>query len=291
VRGPRAFPYLLLAPALLTLTATTLVPVCCTFLFSLQDVDLDLSGAGWGGRFNGGSNYAEALRDPQFIGALRNTLVFVAAAVPLEILLGFAMALLLDWEFRMASLVRSLLLLPVVVSPVVAAVTWRMLLNTDVGLLNYALGFLGVGPRSWLGDPRLAMPALILSDVWQWSPYCMLLLLAGLQSLPAEVHEAARVDGAGFLQMTVRVTLPLLRPVLVVVLIFRGLEAFIIFDKVYILTGGGPGFATETLSLYVYRTGLKYFHLGVASAMAFVMFAVALGASLPLVRAVSRRVS
>lgn len=214
------------------------------------------------------ANYQRFLEDQFFWLALRNTAIFTVLAVGLELLLGLALALLLQGELtRWRTAVRTLFLLPMVLSPVVVGITWRSLLTPEFGWINQILGF-HVG---WLSDPTLALYTLVVVDAWQWTPFTFVILLAGLLGLPPEADEAARVDGANAWQRFRFVTLPTLAPLISVVVILRAIDASKIFDLVYNLTQGGPGTSTETLAFYMYRLAFRSFDQGYAATVSVVL--------------------
>lgn len=220
-------------------------------------------------------NYARALTDHRFWNALVNTLVLLIGGVGLQLLLGLSTALLLNREFRLKGLVTSLVLIPITIAPVVVGFQWRVIFHDAFGPLNYLIGAMGLGEGpAWLGDTRTALLAILIAELWQWTPFVTVVLLAGLQSISPRVYEAANVDGAGPLQVFWRVTLPLLKPMLIIVAVFRIMDVFRIFDLVAILTGGGPGSATETLSLYTFLVGFRHFSMGYASALAVIQLII-----------------
>jgi multiple sugar transport system permease protein len=219
-------------------------------------------------RFVGWDNYAFMLRDARFWGALFNTAYFTFVAVAIELVLGTGFALLLDVRARGRALVRAAILIPWAIPTVVSAKLWAWLLNPDYGLVVRALP----GHIDWLGSPVLAIHAAILIDVWKTTPFVALLVLAGLVTIPRELYDAAQIDGATPAQIFFRVTLPQLRPALSVALIFRMLDAFRVFDAVYVLTGGGPANTTETLSVYAYKMLMHAGDFGYGSALSVVTF-------------------
>jgi multiple sugar transport system permease protein len=225
-------------------------------------------------RFVGLDNFAELAGSADFWNATIHTFVLVFWTVALEALFGLAIALLLDQRLRGSSLASALLLVPIAMAPAVVGFLYANLLNESLGPINYYLTALGLPAPPWLSSPQWALPTIILVDVWQWTPFMMLLLLAGLRSLPPEIDEAARVDGAGFWSRLRFVTLPMLRPVLAIAILLRAIDAFKTFDLVYLLTFGGPGTSSQTLSFYGYLIGVQYFDVGQASAIAFVMVQV-----------------
>jgi multiple sugar transport system permease protein len=184
---------------------------------------------------------------------------------------------------------RTALMQPMVLAPVVVAIVWRLLYNQESGLLNYILdNVLGLGRPSWLGDPRLAFLSMVIMDVWQWTPFMFLVLLAGLQSIPVELYEASYVDGATSLQVLWYVTLPLLSPTILVGLLVRTVDALRIFDQVFLLTQGGPGTTTEFISLFIYKAAFKFSQMGYASALLVVLFVVTIAIALAYIRLLGR---
>ncbi|VAX28478.1 Maltodextrin ABC transporter, permease protein MdxF, partial [hydrothermal vent metagenome] len=227
-------------PSLILLSLVTIYPLIYVLYLSLQRrlLIFDVS------RFIGIDNYLFLLKDDRFFNAFKNTLYFTVMSVSLELLLGLAIALLINRSFRMKGLVRAIVLIPWAIPTVVSAKMWEWIYNTDFGILNYLLGV----KINWLGSPFWAINAAVFMDVWKTTPFVVILLTAGLQVIPKDLYQAARVDGAGRWDIFTRIVLPLLKPVILVVLIFRTLDAFRVFDAIYVLTGGGPANTTETLS-------------------------------------------
>lgn len=264
MRGER--PVLFLAPAGLVLGAVALFPALAVLWLSLEQRS-PLLGAP---RFVGLDNYARLMADGRFWNALGNTAYFAAVSVTLEILLGLAMAVLLARAFRGRALFYSVVLLPWAVPTVVSARLWEWMYNADYGVLNYLIG----AEVNWLGSPAWALHAAIVMDVWKATPFVALLLLAGLQAIPRDLYLAAELDGAGAWTRFGRITLPLLTPLILVALIFRTIDAFRVFDAVYVLTGGGPANSTETLSIYAYKVLFQALEFGYGSALAVSMLVV-----------------
>lgn len=238
------------------------------------------------GRFVGLAQYRGLLENRPYIASLRNTFLFVVAAVTLELVAGFALAVAVRRQRLLRNLTRSFLLTPMFVTPIAVGLMFRYLLNQQLGLIPQILSVFGVSIDFFGSD--LALASLIGIDVWQWTPFMMLLLLAGLESLPTEPFEAARVDGASPWFVFRRVTLPLMTPVVAVAVLIRALDAFKVFEYVFAITQGGPGTATETLQLQVYKTGFRFFRLGEASAMAFVLVVIVFLIVVLLYRRLSR---
>jgi trehalose/maltose transport system permease protein len=227
-------------------------------------------------RFVGLRQYLFMLSDPRFWNAVRHTAYFVGLAVPVELVLGLGVALLLDQPFRGRGLARALVMVPWAVPSVVAARFWGWILNGDFGVLNYLLGT----RVNWLGNPFWALNAAVLADVWKSTPFVVLLLLAGLQIIPEDLYRAARIDGANRWQAFRYVTLPLLMPVILIVLLFRTMDAARVFDLIYVLTGGGPANTSETLVVYAYKLLYRTLQFGYGSAVAVATFLFILGLSL-----------
>ncbi len=264
-------------PVALCVLAVAVLPMLWTVWESLHRHDLRLP---WLGRPRVGlANYAEALAEARFWDALAHTLFFVVASVGLEMLLGLLLALLLHRAFRGRGALRTLALLPWAIPTVVAALVWRFLFE----------GAPAPGGVPWLADATLAWVPVVLADVWKTTPFVALLLLAGLQSMDEALLEAARVDGATAWRSFLHVTLPLLRPALLVALVFRTLDAFRVFDLVVVLTGGGPGTATEPLALYTFGALLQELRFGYGAALSVIAFGVGFALALAYVRLVGRR--
>ena len=235
-------------------------------------------------RFVGLGNYASVAGDPALWDALARSVVFVVVAVGAEIILGLGLAMLLRQSVRGAGVARSAIIVPMMVAPVVAGLIWRTLYDPSFGTLNYFMSMVGVEGPAWLGSASLALPALIIVDIWQWTPFVFLVLLAGLSSLPDEPVEAALVDGAGSWQVLRYVTLPALMPIIDLVVLIRALDALKTFDTIYTLTQGGPGRATETIVYYDYLTGFRWFEFGKASAIAVLLLVMTIVAANVYVR-------
>ena len=263
------------APALIAIGVFFFVPVLAAFAMSLTDFDIyalaDLSQLRWVGL----SNYRALLANPLFWQALTNTLVFVVLGVPLSIGASLGTAMLLNSPFaRWRGFFRTALFAPVVTTLVAVAVVWRYLLHTRYGLINQALGAFGIGPVDWLGDPAWAMPAIVLLSVWKNFGYNMVILLAGLQAIPEDLYEAARLDGARGWALFRHITLPSLAPLMLLVSILTMAGHFQLFAEPYVMTQGGPAQRTVTVLYLMYEEGFKWWSLGSASAVAFVLFLI-----------------
>jgi multiple sugar transport system permease protein len=268
-RGPRDRAWAFLLPAYGAILAIVGIPTIYSLYLSFHQWKLTTFQKGV--PFVGLANYQKAVGDPAFWHAMQVTLVFTLVALTIEIGLGLGLAVLLDQDFRGRRMVRIGLLLPMFVTNVVVGLIWRIMLSYDFGVVNYVLSLFGLPKVAWLGDPGLALWSLVIVDVWNTTAFVALILLAGLQGIPEEPRQAARVDGASSWQVFRHVTLPLLRPVLFVAVVWRTIDLFRIFDVVFSLTGGGPYNATETISLYAYRQGFASFNLGFASAVSYLL--------------------
>jgi multiple sugar transport system permease protein len=280
----RALPYLLLAPTLLVLLSLSIYPLIYAVRVSLQ------AGRGQSARWSL-ENFARLFSDTFFLSALAHTLVYAAAALTLEFLLGLGLALLLNERIRGRSLFRVGLLVPMMLPPVVVGVVWRLMLNPNFGAINGTLRSFGINTDAltWTASPRLAFLSVIAVDVWQWTPFVFLILLAGLQSIPEEPYEAALMDGSSAWQTFRHITLPLLKPAILIALLLRTMDLLRVFDQIFILTEGGPGFATETISLYIYRAAFRFGDFGYAAAMSFVLLLVTNSISLVYIRLLQRQ--
>jgi len=273
-------PRVLIAPTALFALAMTVLPLGYSLLTSLQTYPLGRAPV-----FVGVQNYRNLLQDSSFYSSLGITLTFAIAATAIEFILGLTLALLLKEEFPFQGVIRSSLIIPMVIAPVVVGIIWRLLYNADVGLLSYTVRALTGKSISVLSSTTLALPALILVDIWEWTPFMFLILLAGIQSLPLEPFEAARVDGASAWNIFVHLTLPMLRPVIAVAILIRALDAFTVFDQVFVLTQGGPGTATEVATLMIYKTAFRFSQYGYGAAMAMALLILVAGFSAAVTRA------
>jgi multiple sugar transport system permease protein len=273
-RSPRSnSAVLLLVPAVAVLLLMTAAPAVYLLWSSLFRFNLLASEAGL---FVGRGNDTEILGSTDFIRHFGITLLFVATSVSLELVIGLGVALLLARKGPDLRIASGLLILPMAITPVVAALVWRALLNPNYGWIDYYLQALGLikEPIAWLSAPATAWLALLALDAWQWMPFVALILLAGLQGLPTEPLEAAAVDGAGRLGMFRFITLPMMRPFIVIAVLLRTVDAFKTFGTVQVLTNGGPGDATEIVNLSIYRVALQNFQVGTAAAMGIVFLIV-----------------
>jgi multiple sugar transport system permease protein len=260
-------------PSLLVMLGVTAVPFALTLGLSITNYDLVR--ADW--KFIGFRNFTDLYHDPQMPRIIFNTAYLVVGSTVLTTVFGLALAVLMDSKLRGAGVIRSLFMLPIMTAPIVVALTWRAMFNNDAGWINWFLGMAHLPQPVWLGNPHLAMPAVLISDAWTGIPFQAILLLAGLIAVPTELKEAAASDGANRLQVFWHVTLPSIRPVLFIAIVLRFIEAFRKFEGIQILTTGGPGIASTPLNLQIYNTGLFYDQVGYAAAMGVVLVVMIAG--------------
>jgi len=264
-------PYLFIAPAVLVLAFTCVYPVIKGFELAFYEWRL---GTPISSRtYVGWENFRWALHDPALFNSIKVTVVFAAVAVTVELLLGLVLALLLEKGMKGIAFFRTIFIIPIMIAPVVVGLIWRYLFDANFGLINYLVQLVGWKPKIWLGTPGLALPAVIVTDIWQWTPFMFILFLAGLQSLPRQPIEAAQVDGASTWQIIRLVKLPLLAPVITVAVILRVIDAFRSLEVMYIMTFGGPGRETEVLSLNIYKTAFMSQRLGLSAVNAVFLLA------------------
>jgi multiple sugar transport system permease protein len=258
-------------PSLVIMLAVTAIPFALSIALSLTNYDLVRSDS-W--KFIGLGNFADLIGDPHTPTVVFNTAYLVIGSTVACTTVGLALALLMESAFRGIGLIRSLYLVPIMTAPVVVALTWRAMFNNDAGWINYFLSLLHLPQPVWLGDPLLAMPAVIISDMWTGVPFMAVLLLAGLLAVPRDLKQAAEVDGASSRQIFRHVTLPSIRPVLFIAIVLKFIDGFRKFEGIQILTTGGPGYASTTLNLHIYTTGLEYDQVGYAATFGVVMVAM-----------------
>ncbi len=247
----------------------SLIPVFYLLMVSFYQVEWIGGEAVW--TYVGIANFREITNAAFFQASMRNTATLAIVAVIAEMILGFSLALLVSGMKRGRVVFITIILIPLLVPPIVIGGMWRLLYNFDFGLINAIVGFFGGSPVNWLGDPDLALASVIVLDIWHWTPFVFLLLLAGLEGLPEDVFEAARIDGASRWQQVRYITIPLMIPILAVTFLTRFLMALKMFDQVFLMTGGGPGTATEVLGLSVYRTFFLEDRQGAGSALAIIV--------------------
>lgn len=264
--------YLFLAPALVYLIAFSVYPLLYSVNVSLRQFILSKPylGMPWVGL----DNFWRVLTDSHFHYSLLATLYFTGAAVTIELFLGLGIALLLNRHVLGIGIIRTIVVIPMMIAPVVVGLAWKYMLDFDTGVINYFIRQIGIRPPNWLGDATAVIPALIITDVWEWTPLFILLLLAGLQAMPQEPFEAARVDGASSWQSFVHLTVPFIRPFILIALLLRVMDSLRTFDIPFVMTAGGPGRATEFASLYAYRQAFSYYYVSVGIAAAFIILII-----------------
>lgn len=264
----RIFQLAMVLPAVIVLIGINLIPIINTFVTSLQDYFLPVPDAR---HFVGLDNYINLFKDERFLNSLRLTLIYTFSVVALETVLGFIIALLLSRQTPGSNLVRGILLLPIILTPITVAFMWRVMFNPSIGILNYLLSLVNIPPQMWIYSTGQALPALFLVDIWQKTPTMILIFVTGFLGLPDEVLEAGMIDGASPWQSLWQIKIPLMKPVMVVAILFQTIDAARLFDIIFILTRGGPGTATETLSLLTYLNGFGFLKMGYAAASGLVL--------------------
>lgn len=264
-------PWALVLPVVIYLLIVNIYPLIYVFGLSFTQYSLATTASPV---FIWFKNFGSVLSNDRFWSSLKVTGLFSFFNVIVQVVLGFAVALLLNNLRWGRQFIVTLLLLPMMIAPAVVAFIWKMIYNPYWGPLNYLLQLIGIEGRSWASDPTLALPALMLADIWQWTPFTIILLLAGLQSLPRAVYEAAYIDGSSSWQVFTNITLPLMAPFVYLAFILRVIDSFKIFDLIYIITNGGPGTVTENLAWFTYETGFAHFNVGWASALSVVQLII-----------------
>jgi multiple sugar transport system permease protein len=289
VRQRTRFFWILLSPALGVLAVVTVVPFLFLFSTSLTPLNLARPATWWdfGAPL---ANFLELLSDHRFINSLGIQVRLSIFTVGFQLLLGLGAALLLNSRLRFVEAIRSLFIIPMVLPPIVVAIMWKVLFTPDISVLNWALGVMGLPQPAWLAHPKLALPAIIIADIWEWFPFTLLMLLAALQMMPSEPLEAARIDGANAWQVFRHVVLPLLRPAMVVTILFRLIESVKAFPLIFVMTGGGPGTVTEVTNYYAFLQGFTYSLIGYSAAISVVVLGSVMGISFLIISFVGARI-
>ncbi len=269
MKGKALFFWAILSPALALMVWLTAYPMLSVAVTSLQNYNYMTDTRSWVGL----GNYGDILGDRLFLQSFRNTLVFCLGTTLVEVFLGIVLALVFYGDFRGKRTFMILAIFPMMLSTMVVCAVWKTLFHYDIGLLNYTLQSLGLERFGWLIDKNKALSSLALVDIWQWTPFSFIVIQAGLASVPAEIFEASLIDGASSRQRVFRITLPILRDQILLLALLRTIDTFKVFAKVYALTGGGPGNATETTSLFIYREAFSYFKFGRSSAASMITLA------------------
>ncbi|MDP9969392.1 multiple sugar transport system permease protein [Variovorax paradoxus] len=272
MRRPAWLPVFYVGPAVLVMAAACLYPVVSAIQLGFFDWGL---GTPWSGaRWAGLDNFVSAFSNPRVWSSLWTTLMFAAVCVSAEMVLGIALALALEHPVRGTALFRTLFILPMMIAPIAVGLAWRYIFDAQFGLLNALLGIFGVAPMGWLADPTLAFIAIVIAEVWQWTPFVFIMMVAALANVDGAVIEASRIDGARWWQMTFKVKLPMVMNVIAITLVMRLIDAFRVLEVIYVLTFGGPGDSTEILSLHIYKTAFVGQQLGVAAAVSVLLLVV-----------------
>ena len=277
MRTARWAPALFVGPAVLVMALACLYPVVSAFQLGVYDWSL---GTPWdSARWVGLDNFVSAFSNPRVWSSLWTTLLFAAVCVSAEMVLGIALALALEHPVRGMAVFRTLFILPMMIAPIAVGLAWRYLFDAQFGLINAVLALFGIAAKTWLADPTLAFVAIVIADVWQWTPFVFIMMVAALASVDKAVIEASRIDGAGWWQMTWLVKLPMVMQVIAITLMMRLIDAFRVLEVIYVLTFGGPGDSTEILALHIYKTAFVGQQLGVAAAISVLLLVVVAGLS------------
>jgi multiple sugar transport system permease protein len=269
--------YLFIAPALAVVGAVIVFPWLFTLWMSAFDWTI-----GSTARYIGFGNYQKLATNQRFLESVLHTFYFTALAVAAPLVLGTAAAMIFHREFPFRGLLRGVFIMPMMATPVAVALVWTMMFHPQQGVLNYLLSLVGLPPSLWVYSPGLVIPSLVMVEVWHWTPLVMLIVLGGLAALPTEPYESARLDGATEWQLFRYITLPLVAPFIVVAAVIRTIDALKTFDTIYVITGGGPGTASETINLYLYLQAFAFYNIGTASAVVVVFFVIVLALALLL---------
>lgn len=272
MRTPRWVPALYVGPAVLVMAVACLYPVFTAFQLAGYDWAM---GTPWeSANWVGWDNFVSAFGNHRVWSSLWTTLLFAAVCVSAEMALGIALALALEHKVRGMAFFRTLFILPMMIAPIAVGLVWRYMFDAQFGLINAALMAVGLEPKTWLADPTLAFVAIVIADIWQWTPFVFIMMIAALANVDSSVIEASRIDGARWWQMTFRVKLPMVMHVIAITLMMRLIDAFRVLEVVYVLTFGGPGDSTEILSLHIYKTAFIGQQLGVAAAISVLLLVV-----------------
>jgi multiple sugar transport system permease protein len=260
------------APAVIALFLIVIIPIVYNLYLTFNKWTIGLGQP----RFIGLDNFSELFGDERVWNGMKVMVYFSGVSLSLELALGLLIALYFNRAFRGSEVVQAIYIIPFAATPVAIALIWRIMLNPEIGVINYLLTSIGLPGSLWVSSERMVIPALVMVDVWKWTPMITLIVLAGLKSLPQDPYEAARIDGASMFQIFRHITLPLIRPVLIAALMLRSLDNLKEFDIIYTITQGGPGIASETLYLYSYNVAFSFFKAGYGSALMVVVFLIVL---------------
>ncbi|MBS4959783.1 MAG: sugar ABC transporter permease [Clostridiales bacterium] len=255
-------------PALLILILVLAVPLVYSFIVSFFNTNLKFPGLG---DFVGLRNYIAVFKDQYFMSSAWTTVKFTIGVVAIEFIVGLIIALMLNNDIKGKNIFFSIIIVPMLITPIAVGLIWKLLLHSDLGIVNYLLSLIGIDKQAWLADESLALKTVMFIDIWQQVPYMVLVILAGLVTLPTEPYEAAAIDGASRIQTFFYFTLPMMMPTFAVVLLLRTITALKTYDLIYILTKGGPGTLTEVISYHIYQQAFRYLEIGRASAMSYLL--------------------
>ncbi|CAN7371941.1 carbohydrate ABC transporter permease [Acidovorax sp. Leaf78] len=282
MRTPAWVPLLYVGPAALIMAAACLYPVLSAFQLGLYDWSM---GTPWSeARWVGLDAFVAAFTNPRVWSSLWTTLLFAGVCVTAEMLLGIALALALERPVRGTAIFRTLFILPMMIAPIAVGLAWRYMFDAQFGLINAVLGLFKIAPLTWLADPTLAFAAIVIADIWQWTPFVFIMMVAALANVDGAVIEASRIDGANWWQMTTLVKLPMIAHVIAITLMMRLVDAFRVLEVIYVLTFGGPGDSTEILALHIYKTAFVGQQLGVAAAISVLLLVVVAALSFAALR-------
>ena len=273
--------YIFPLPAVLFVVILMVFPVVYTFFLSFTDWSLT---SGRPLSVVGLESYFKVLKEPRFLESLGRTFYFTFGAVIVEMVLGTVLALILNRKFKGKGMVKTLLLLPLVATPVAIGIVWNLFYDPTIGILNYVLSVLKLPQSGWVSDARTVMPSLIMVDIWKWTPMITIIVLAGLAGLSTEPYESAMVDGANGRQVLFQITLPMLMPTILTAVILRAIDALKTYDIIYSMTGGGPGYASENLNVLAFKYSFEYFRMGQSAVMLVFLFAIVMLFSLMVMR-------
>lgn len=260
--------FIFMFPALFVLALVLAVPLLYSLTVSFFDTNLKVKGIG---SFVGLGNYINVLQDEYFIGSAFTTVIFTIGVVFFEFILGLIIALLLNNDIKGKNIFFSIIIVPMMITPIAVGLTWRLLLHSNLGIVNYTLSLFGITGKAWLAESSLTLGTVMFIDVWQQIPYMVLIILAGLVTLPVEPYEAAAIDGASRMQVFFQFTIPMMMPTFAVVILLRAITALKTYDLIYVLTKGGPGTTTEVISYHIYQQAFRYLEIGNASAMSYLL--------------------
>jgi len=270
--GDKIVSWAFILPVIIILAITAFIPLGYGLFLSFHKFQLNIPNSK--PIFIGLSNYFEFIKDELFLKSVSNNIIFAICSVTLEMIFGITIAMILSEDTKISRYWVTIILIPLIIAPVVAGTLWRMMLDSTYGVVNYFIELLGFVKIRWLGDPKIALFSVILVDFWKFTPYVAILIISSVKALPRSFMDSAKIDGASPWKLFYYIVLPIISPVIIIVVMIRFIDAFKVFDLVFVMTGGGPGNATEVIPTYIYRTGIKYFRVGFASSLAILFIIV-----------------